>query len=63
MKICVSQGIGISVKQAQILNVTNEDLLWSLGLLGLHCPESLLNTILFVIGKGFSLRATKSIMY
>ena len=59
MKLRVSQGIGISVKQAQILTVTDEDLVWNIGLLGLHCPESLLNTVVFVIGKGFSLRAGK----
>ena len=57
MKLQTSQGIGLSVKQAQILSEFDEDLLWNLGLLGSSNPETLLNTMMFVIGKGFSLRA------
>ena len=39
MKARVSQGIGLLVKQAQVITATNEDLLWSLGLLGTSHPE------------------------
>ena len=31
--------------------------MWSLGLLGRHSPEVLLNAIIFMVGKGFALRA------
>ena len=59
MKACVRPGVGISVKQAEVLTATDEDLLCSMGLLGTSHPEQLLNTIIFCIGKGFALRAGK----
>ena len=57
MKIRTSQGIGVTVKKAQVLTATDEDFLWSLGLLGTFNAETLLNTVVFMIGKGFALRA------
>ena len=39
MKLHTQEGVGVSVKKAQILSFTDEDLLWSLGLLGFHSPE------------------------
>ena len=33
--------------------------MWSSGLLGCSNPEQLLNTVVFIIGKGFALRAGK----
>ena len=59
MKLRTSQGVGVSVKKAQILTISDEEYLWSLGLLGRHSPEVLLNTVVFIIGKGFALRAGK----
>ena len=59
MKQRTAQGIGVSVRKAQILSFTDEDLLWSLGLLGVHSPDVLLNTVVFIIGKGCALRAGK----
>ena len=59
MKLRTSQGIGVSVKRAQVLSFSDEDLLWSLGLLGTHHPDVLLNTCVFLIGKGCALRARK----
>ena len=59
MKLRTSQGIGISVRKAEVLSATDEDLLWLLGLLGTDTPEKLLNTVVFVIGKGFTLHAGK----
>lgn len=35
------------VKKAEVLTFTDEDLLWSLGLLGLHSPQASLDTIVF----------------
>ena len=59
MKARTLQGIGTSVKQAEILSATDEDLLWSLGLLCTSTPHQLLHTVIFSIGKGFALRAGK----
>ena len=59
MKSHMSQGIGISVKQAEVLTATDEDLLWSLGFLRTSHPKQLLNTVIFCVGKGFALRAGK----
>ena len=57
MKQRVAAGIGLSVKQAEVLSVPDEDYLWSLGFLGTSNPIQLLNTVAFCIGKGFALRA------
>ena len=59
MKMRTAAGIGKSVKKAQILTSFHEDILWSQGLLGINDLETLLNTVVFIIGKGFSLRAGK----
>ena len=59
MKIRTSQGIGISVKKAQVLSAREEDYLWSMGFLGTYNPEVLLNKVVFMVGKGFTLRAGK----
>ena len=59
MKIRTSEGLGICVKKAQVLSSSDEDYLWSLGLLGTSNPEQLLNTLVFMVGKGCALRAGK----
>ena len=59
MKQQTAMGIGVSVRKAQILSITDEDYLWSLGLLGTSSPEVLLNTVVFIVGKGFALCAGK----
>ena len=63
MKIRTSEGVGVSVRKAQILSVSDEEYLWSLGLLGSNTPDVLLNTVVFMIGKGFALRAGKEHQY
>ena len=55
MKLRTQQGLGTSVKKAQILSSSDEELLWSLGLLGKESPNQLLNTLVFVLGKGCAL--------
>ena len=55
MKLCTSQGVGVSVRKAEILKVTDEDFLWSSDFLGVHSPDVLLNTVIFMVGKGFAL--------
>ena len=59
MKIHTSMGLGVSVKKAQLLLPFDEEYLWSLGLLGTQNPEVLLNTLVFMIGKGCALHAAK----
>ena len=59
MKARVSQGIGLSVKKADVLTAMDEDLLWSMGLLGTDHPDQLPNTVIYSVGKGFALRAGK----
>ena len=55
MKMHTAQGIGTSIKQAELLSSSDKDLLWGLGLLGYHSAETLLNTVVFMIRKGFTL--------
>ena len=59
MKQRASEGIGNVVKQADVLCLNEEDMLWRQGLLGVHDPDTLLNTIVFMLGKGCELRAGK----
>ena len=59
MKMRTAAGIGTSVKKANFMSSSNEDYLWSLGFLGTHSPDVLLNTVVFIMGKGFALRAEK----
>ena len=59
MKERASSGVGNAIKQAEVLTFTDEDLLWSQGLLGVHSPTALLNTVVFQLGLTCSLRAGK----
>ena len=59
MKERTARGIGKSVKRAQILTTSDEEYLWNVGLLGDHDPDTLLNTMVFVISKGIALRAVE----
>ena len=57
MKARTAAGVGVMVKQAQALTAFDEDLLWVRGMLGTDTPDQLLNTVIFLVGKGFALRA------
>ena len=59
MKLRKEQGLGNSVRQAEVLTFTDEDVLWSLGLLGYHNLKVLLHTVLFSLGLTCALRAGK----
>ena len=59
MKDRTAHGVGGNVRKAEVLTFTDEDLLWSLGLLGTHNPEVLLHTVLFSLGLTCALRAGK----
>ena len=55
MKERSTNGVRNKVKKAEVLIITDEDLLWSLGLLGSHSPQALLDTIVFKLGLTCSL--------
>ena len=57
MKRLQAMGIGNKKKQAELLTVENEEILWSKGLLGDHMPQSLLDTIVYCNGLFFALRS------
>ena len=59
MKLRTSQGVGNRVRKAEVLTEFDEEILWSMGLLGTWSPVVLLNTVIFLIGKGCALRAGK----
>ena len=59
MKKRTAEGIGKSVRKAQVLTNFDEELLWNLGLLGTSNPTVLLNTLVFLTGKGCALHAGK----
>ena len=59
MKIRTEQGVNSKVRQAEILTSNHKEYLWLLNLLGTSNPEQLLTTIIFIVGKGFALRAGK----
>ena len=57
MKSCTAAGIGITVNQVDVLSQTDQDILWSKGVLGTDTPEKLLHTVLFVVGLNCALCA------
>ena len=59
MKECTERGLGNNVQKAEVLEISDEDILWNLGLLGTHNPEVLLTTVMFTIGLSCSLRVGK----
>ena len=59
MKQRTASGIGITVKKADIISKTDEDILWNCGILGSEYPEQLLHTVLYLVGLHCALRAGK----
>ena len=57
MKQRVEEGIDKPIQCAQVLSFSDEDLLWSLGLLGIHTLEVLLNTVVVMLGMSCALHA------
>ena len=57
MKNRCSRGIGVTVRKAEILTQFHEEIFWSMGLLGSKDPAVLLNSVVYMLGKGFALRA------
>ncbi len=57
MKRLQATGLGSTRKQAEPFSMQEEELLWEKNLLGDHCPEALLNTMVFMNGLYFALRS------
>ena len=57
MKRLTGLGVGSDVKQAQPFTEEEEEKLWRLGVLGSDSARVLLDTLVFLIGKNFSLRS------
>ena len=57
MKQLSRQGLGIEKNQADVITTEQEEILWSKGILGCSNPRTLLNTMVYLIGLHFALRA------
>lgn len=49
-------GIGIRRKQAQVIDIDEEKLMWEKNVLGSDSPSKLVNTLVYLIGLNFALR-------
>ena len=59
MKQHTAEGLGNDVRKAEVLTFTDEGLLWSLGLLGCHTPQALIDTVVFKLGLSCALHSGK----
>ncbi len=57
MKRLRGVGLGTKKRQAEPISEEEEELLWKTGLLGEHCAQSLVDTILYMCGTYFALRS------
>ena len=57
MKERARQGIGVDVNQADLTTLEQEDYLWEHGFLGSENAELLRDTLVWVLGVQFALRA------
>ena len=57
MKRLKQAGVGSEKRQAEPVSTTEEEQLWESGVLGDHCPQSLLNTVFYLNGLAFALRS------
>ena len=59
MKRLQAKGLGSNKRQAEPITEQEEDTLWEMGLLGDHCPQVLLDTMIFYNGLYLDLRSGK----
>ena len=57
MKRLNQKGVGSKKRQAEPISTTEEEQLWECGVLGDHCPQSLLNSVFYLNGLSFALRS------
>ena len=56
MKDRASEGLGSRPKQAEVITVNEEAMMWDKGVLGSGNPTQLLNTLIYLLGLNFALR-------
>jgi len=56
MKRSAAKGTGLEQRQATVISEAMEDILWERGLFGDHDGQTLLNTMVYVLGLQFALR-------
>ena len=59
MKELTSEGVGTSVKQADVLTLNDERRLWEGGVFGMHNAEQMSHTVFYYCGKFFGLRLSE----
>lgn len=59
MKELTKSGLGTKKKQAETISIDQENKMWTEGILGEDNPQKLLDTIIYLIGLNFALRAGK----
>ncbi|XP_067658318.1 transcriptional regulator QRICH1-like [Haliotis asinina] len=57
MKVRASEGLGMLPRQADVITVNQEQVLWEKGIVGDSSPQTLLDTMLYLIGLNFALRS------
>jgi hypothetical protein len=57
MKCSAKSNLGLNRKQAEVISVEIEKLLWEQGILGSENPECLLRTVFYLIGLNYGMRA------
>ena len=57
MKELSEQGLGIIRKQASVISISQQNELWECGYLGSDTLQKLLDTVLYLLGLHFALRA------
>lgn len=57
MKQRKQMGVGGDVRQAEIISLQEEDILWRKGVLGAGTPQKLLRALFYSFGLNFALRA------
>jgi hypothetical protein len=57
MKELSSRGLGIERRRAEVISEEQEDIMWSKGILGTDSPQKLLDTLVYLLGLHFALRA------
>ena len=63
MKQRASAGVDVDVKQAKFISGSDNNYLWEHGYLGNDNPEFLRNTLVWVLGLNFALRAGQEHRY
>ena len=59
MKVLASQGKRAPRRKAGVISYEDEDKMWTSGVLGISTPDQLLDTLVYLIGLHFALRAGK----